>query len=147
MSKTRPVGTSASDSAPGVDDGRVAGAHAAVNSKPAGKPIVWILVALGVALIVFLMTKHTMGRAGRGDDGAISAAQTRSEIESSTIPGAQDETPAQMRMAQPTTAPAASQQRAAAQAAAAPPLEQPVQGSAAPPLGNQGQGAEAGGQR
>jgi len=144
MSKTRPVGTNASDSAPGVDDGRVAGAQPSVNSKPAGKPIVWILVALGVALIVFLMTKQTMGRAGRGDDGAISAATTRSEIESSTVPGAQDETPAQMQMAQPTTAPPASEQRAAQTPQAAPPLEQPVQGRTAPPLGNQGEGAQAG---
>jgi len=69
-----------------------------VNQKPAGKPIVWIVLAAIVAFVIAWMVAQPESRDGSGP--AVSSATTRGEVESSTVPGTQNE----------STAPAPSQQ-------------------------------------
>ncbi|RAK56585.1 hypothetical protein [Phenylobacterium deserti] len=99
MNQSRPAGTNASDSAPGVDDGRVAGPQPAVNHKPAGKPIVWIIVAAIAAIVIGSLIARPMATS-RGGEETVTSATTRAEVEGSTVPGTQNE----------STAPAPSQQ-------------------------------------
>jgi hypothetical protein len=90
MQNPRETRTNAADSAPGVDDGRVRASGAAVNSKPKGRGIVWLIVA--AAVILFLVTIVAKPkREAEVADRVVGVAQTGAEIEGSTVPGAADD--------------------------------------------------------
>jgi hypothetical protein len=88
MTDPRKTATNAADSAPGVDDGRDGVRPPSVNSKPGGRNIVFLVVAVAlVVLAVAFLYKPPPSRSA-GDD-VISPGTTAAEVAASDAPGAQ----------------------------------------------------------
>ena len=109
MQNPRETRTNAADSAPGVDDGRVRPSGAAVDSKPGGRRIVWLIVAAAlVVLLAIFIARPRNQETGAGQ--MVTPGGTSAEIESSTVPGTQNEAAAPVAPpAQPSEQPQPAQ--------------------------------------
>ncbi|HEY8571969.1 hypothetical protein [Phenylobacterium sp.] len=91
MPNPRRTRTNAADSAPGVDDGRINAGRSSSRSATPGRGIVWVLVALTLlALLAIFWLRPTNDEA----DPMVRPGATQSEIQNSTIPGADNRNPA-----------------------------------------------------
>lgn len=95
MANPQDTRTNAADSAPGVDDGKVRGHGPSVNSKPGGRRIVWLIVGLSLVILAVVLISRPEGRGG--DQAEVAFGTTAGEVESSTVPGTQGESPAPAR--------------------------------------------------
>jgi hypothetical protein len=78
MTNPRETRTNAADSAPGVDDGPAGVRAPPVNSKPAGRPAVWIGVIVVCLIVLAAFFVHPLGRGPGGrtaSDAPVPAAQ------------------------------------------------------------------------
>jgi hypothetical protein len=88
MTDPRKTATNAADSAPGVDDGRQGVRPPSVNSKPGGRNIAFLIVAIAlVVLAVAFIYKPPPSRSA--SDDMVETGTTAAEVASSDAPGAQ----------------------------------------------------------